>query len=571
MPFHNRNIQEVRMKKRLLSLLIAVITVISVTAVPAFAITQKEAEEKAARLIELIIYGEMYATQKSGGGTVKAMYPALVEAIKNDPALYDKLLGSYFENSDEYTTLLTPETINRNVYGAESVGLGFSFVPNEKATGLLIHTVVAGSPAETAGLHKGDTIVSIEGVDISKLPSNEAAEMLSSYSKQEGKTFTVGILHADGDREDVKITPAKYSIAAKNVTYGIRKSADGTEAGYIKIGSFLADTPAAYKAALDELEKKGVKNLVIDLRDNGGGDINVAYEMLNATIPASLPLYYRIEKNFIGPVTSDNATDFAPDIAVLINEETASAAELFTAVLQYNDVAAIVGDNSNGKASAQAVIKLSDGSYLAVTALTLKLPNGKSWEDTGVTPDIKAADDLKTEEIDEAFEAAVKVLDGKPATLKEPETFDFYLNCSADDTMFDVVNIVSAADPAYGKDVRFIFRSKNGVLLTMNAPEALFAYKTVWYTAFFDTAKYKAALTEAGYKDFEVLGTLQDDYGFDAKITLKTDVDAKYFYYWDAENGSYEAFDGKPSYKDGTLTFTTRYGGLIIVSETKIK
>ncbi|MDR0992727.1 MAG: PDZ domain-containing protein [Ruminococcus sp.] len=559
------------MKKRVLSLIIALITVISVTVIPAFAITTKEAEEKAMRLIELIIYGEMYATDDNGGGTVQAMYPALVEAIKKDPSLYDKLLESYLENSDEYTYFMTPEEFQQTLYGTESVSIGVKIENEDDSIGLTIFSVVTGSPAEAAGLHKGDKIVTVEGVDVSKLPVLEALEKLGLYATQEGKTFTVGVIHTDGTAEDIKLTPAKVNTAESNVTYEVKKSADGTEVGYIKIERFLAETHIDYIAALEEFEKKGIKNVVIDLRDNYGGETSTTYEMLNATIPANLPMYYTIEKDYIGISTSDNITDYAPDIAILQNKDTASTAETFAAVLQYHKVAAIVGENSYGKTDAQIVLELSDGSYIAFTADTIKLPNGKNWAKTGITPDIKAVDDPATADIDEVFEAAVKALDGKPEALKEPATFDFYLNCIDEESTIDANNVVFVADPMWGKEVRYIFRSPNGILLTMNTREAHASYNSYWYTAFFDTAKYKAALTKAGYTDFDVLGTYQEDYGFDAKITVKTDVDAKYFYYWDPDNGTYEAFDGKPVYTNGTLTFTTAKGGLIIISEKALK
>jgi carboxyl-terminal processing protease len=559
------------MKKRVLSLLIAVITVISATIIPAFAITQKEAEEKAARLIELIIYGEMYSTQENGGGTVEAMYPALAAAIKKDPSLYDKLLASYEDNSDDHSYFISAEQLQQMLYGTETVSIGIKIANEAGAIGILIAEVAPGSPAEAAGLHKGDKIVSVEGVDISEIPLNEASDAISPYAKQEGKSFTIGVIHSDGKTEDIKITPAKFGSVTNNVTYEIKKSADGTEIGYIKVSAFLADTHTAYIAALEEFEKQGVKNIVIDIRENGGGEVYTTFDMLNATIPASLPLYYTIEKDYIGPATSDNITDYAPDIAILVNKDTASTAETFAAVLQYHKAATIVGENTFGKTEGQIAIELSDGSYLLLTADKIKLPNGKDWNGKGITPDIKAVDDTATEDIDEAFEAAAAALDGKPEAFKEPATFDYYLNCAGDDSIINIKSVVSAADPLWGKDIRYIFRSPDGILLTMNTKEAYGAYKTYWYTSFFDTAKYKAALTKAGYENFDVIGSYQDDYGFDAKITLKTDVDAKYFYYWDSENGTYEAFDGKPSYKDGTLTFTTRYGGLIIISETKIK
>jgi carboxyl-terminal processing protease len=560
------------MKKRILSLIIAVITVITVTVIPAFAISDKEAEEKALTLIELILYGEMYSIQDNGGGTIEAMYPALVEAIKKDPTLYDKLVESYFDNSDEFTRSYSAETFQKTFYGTESVGIGVTFIIDETATGLVIQNVSVDSPAEAAGLHKGDEIVSIEGVDLSKLPVQDAVDVLLPYAQKEGKSFTVGIVHADGKTEDVKITPAKFGNAASSIDFGTVETDDGTEIGYIYISDFLIDTPQYYKTALDHFEKRGVKSVVIDVRGNLGGESGAMYEMLNATIPAKLPMYYNIEKNYIGIATSDDLTDYAPDIAILIDKDSASAAEAFTAILQHSKVAVVVGENSYGKAIGQINVPLSDGTYLALTALNIKLPNGKDWADKGVTPDVKAVDDLKTEDKDEAFEAAVKILDGTPEAIKSPTTFDYYINCIDDQSTIDVANIVATADNSYwGKDVRFIFRSQNGILLTMNTREAYGAYQTFWYTSFFDTAKYKAALNKAGYENLDVIGSYQTDYGFDAKITLKTDVDAKYFYYWDSDNGTYEAFDGKPSYKDGTLTFTTRKGGLIIIAETKIK
>jgi carboxyl-terminal processing protease len=561
------------MKKRILSLLIAALTVMSVTLVPIFAITDAEAEAKATELLTLIILGNEYSTLEDGGGTIYAMYPALVDAIKKDPSLYDKLYKSYFNNSDAYTRIYSEEQYQANIYGTETVGIGISFItPDDpKENGMIVSAIVSDSPADKAGIKKGDTVIAVNGEDISKLPFEEAYNKVIPLAKEKGKAFTLTIKTASGKTKDVKLAPAAINSAVSSVTFGLVETDRANDVGYIKISDFLIDTPQYFELALDSLEENDVKSLVIDLRGNLGGESNSVYECLNMIIPAEVPMYSIVEANGISLTTSDDLTDYAPDIVILVDNDTASASEVFAAVLQYNGIARLVGEKTYGKAIGQLNFDLGNGKYFALTALDCYLPNGKNWQGKGLTPDVKAADDVKTEDIDEAFEAAVAILDDKGFVPKEAATFDYYFNNIAEDDIVQISDIALGADKMWTKDVRYIFRSQSGILLTINCRDAYAAIKTYWYTGFYDTAKYKAALEKAGYKNFEVIGTYQDDFGFDAQITMKTDVNAKYFYYWDTENGTYEQFTGNPSYQNGTLTFTTKKGGVIIASETKLK
>jgi carboxyl-terminal processing protease len=560
------------MKKRILSLLIAVLTVMSVTLMPIFAITDAEAEAKATELLTLIILGNEYSTLEDGGGTIYAMYPALVEAIKKDPSLYDKLYKSYFDNSDAYTRIYSEEQYQANIYGTETVGIGLSFMTPEDPTenGMIVSAVVSDSPADKAGIKKGDTVIAVNGEDISKLPFAEAYTKVIPLAKEKGKAFTLTIKTADGKTKDVKITPAVINSAVSSVTSGIVETDRANDVGYIKISDFLIDTPQYFEVALDEFEKRDVKSLVIDLRGNLGGESNSVYECLNMIIPAEVPMYSMTQSSGLSLTTSDDTTDYAPDIVVLVDNDTASASEVFAAVLQYHDIARLVGERTYGKAIGQINFDLGNGKYFALTALECYLPNGKNWQGKGLTPDVKAVDDLKTADIDEAFDAAVKILDDTGFVPKEAATFDYYFDNIAEDSIVEISDIALGADKMWPKDVRYIYRSKSGIMLTINCRDAYEAIKLYWYTGFYDTAKYKAALDKAGYKNFEVIGTHQDDFGFDAQITMKTDVDAKYFYYWNTEDGTYEAFTGKPIYQNGTLTFTTKKGGVIIAAEEKL-
>jgi carboxyl-terminal processing protease len=557
------------MKKRIISLLIAALTVMSVTIMPIFAITDAEAKAQAYELIQLIILGNEYSTDEDGGATILAMYPALAEAIKNDPALYTKLKNAFFESADEYTKLYTEEQFEGNLYGTGTVGIGVVFYLEDTDVGLVLSAVTSNSPAEKAGLKKGDEIIAVEGTDLSKLTYEEAYALLIPYAQKEGEAFTITVKSGDKTK-DVKLTPAVINNAIDSVVSGIVETEDKGNVGYILVTDFYVDTPDYFQVSLDALEKQGVTSLIIDLRGNGGGDVEAVYTMLNAIMPAELPMYYMLENNGISLTTSDDLTDFTPDIVILTDENTASASEAFAGILQYNGIARLVGEKTFGKAIGQSHFDLGNGTYFAITSLEMFLPNGKNWNGKGLTPDVKAVDDPATEDVDEAFEAAVAILDDKGADIKEPATFDYYFNNQTEDSFVEIATVAVGADPMWTKDVRYIFRSENGCLLTMNCSDAYAAIKTGWYVGFYDAADYKAKLEKAGYKNFEVIATVAADYGFDAKITLKTDVNAKYFYYWDTKNGTYEAFTGTPYYSNDTLTFTTKKGGVIIAAEEKL-
>jgi carboxyl-terminal processing protease len=559
------------MKKRIISLLIAALMVVTVTVTPIFAITDEEAEALAFKLIQVIVLGNEYSTQPDGDGTIMAMYPALAAAIKKDPTLYDKLMDGYFANSDKYTKFYTADQFETNTYGKKRIGIGITFISEESAGKLVVQGVTKGSPAEKAGIHKGDTIIAVNGENIEKLSFDDAYAKLLTFAQIEGKSFTVTVLHTDGKTADVKITPAEIGSAVDSVVSGMIDLEDGKEVGYIGITNFLEDTPQYYQNALEYLEEKGIKSVIIDLRGNGGGGVDAVYEILNATIPGKLPMYTIVENKRLSIATSDAITDYNPDYVILTDSHTASASELFASVLQYHGIARVVGEKTYGKAIGQATFDLGDGSYFSITSLEAFLPNGKNWQGTGVAIDVKATDDLKTTDVDEALDAAVEILDDTGAVIKEPATYDFYFNGENGETYTDIAKVALAANPQWDKDVRFIFRSENGILLTMNCREAYAAVRTGWFTGFAVAQKYKDALVKAGYKDFELIASNEEDYGFDAKITLKTDVDAKYFYYWNPEDGTYEEFSGKPVYSGGVLTFTTRKGGLIIASAERIK
>jgi carboxyl-terminal processing protease len=557
------------MKKRIISFIIAALTVMTVTVMPIFAITDAEAKAQAYELIQLIILGNEYSTDEDGGATILSMYPALTEAIKNDPTLYTKLKDGFFKNADKYTKIYTEEQFGSNLYGTGTIGIGVVFYLEDEDIGLVISAVTSNSPADKAGLKKGDEIIAVEGTDISKLTYDEAYAMILPYALMEGKSFTITVKSGDKTK-DVKLTPALINTSLDSVVSGTVETEEKGTVGYIYVSDFYVDTPEYFQIALDGLEKQGVKSLVIDLRGNGGGDVEAVYEMLNSIMPAELPMYYLLENNGISLTTSDDLTDFAPDIVILTDENTASSAEAFAGILQYHGIARLVGEKTYGKAIGQSYFDLGSGNYLAITSLEMFLPNGKNWNTKGLTPDVKATDDPDTEEEDEAFNAAVAILDDKGADLKEPATFDYYFNNQDENSSVEIASVAVGADPMWPKDVRFIFRSKNGYLLTMNCRDAYAAVKTGWYVGFYDASEYKEKLEKAGHKNFEVIATVAADYGFDAKITLKTDVNAKYFYYWDTKNGTYEEFTGSPYYANGTLTFTTKKGGVIIAAEDKL-
>jgi carboxyl-terminal processing protease len=262
-------------------------------------------------------------------------------------------------------------------------GVGISVVKTGNYT--LIANVIENSPAETAGLKRGDVILEIDGSNAyDKLPSEIAGMIRGEINTS--RTIKV----ARGNLENVvTIEVTIKSVTSQSIDYQVFK--EGNQViGYVQITGFSGETFKQFKDAIVALEKSNITDIILDVRNNPGGSLNTVLDMLDYLIDTDKPLMYsRNKKGEMREYAQDKfKTTVDYDVMVLINENSASASEIFAATL--NEIAGypLIGKTTYGKGTMQGTFLLNVGQTTAVK-LTIEnwlTPNKKSIQGIGVAP-----------------------------------------------------------------------------------------------------------------------------------------------------------------------------------------
>lgn len=304
---------------------------------------------------------------------------------------------------EDYTTYYTPEefaSVMESSSGKYS-GIG-AYVSQNMSTGII--TIVKpfeGAPAAEAGILKDDILYAVEGEEVTGEDLNMVVARLKG---EEGTAVNVTIYRASEDQYiDFEVTRAVVNVPT--VSY---KMLDD-QIGYIQISEFEQVTAEQFDAAVDDLEAQGMKSLIFDLRDNGGGLLDSVCDILDTVLPKEL-LVYTEDKD------GNREEEWAMDddridvpMAVLVNGNTASASEIFTGALKDYDEAEIIGTTTFGKGIVQSIIPMSDGSAIKLTSAKYYTPSGVCIHGTGIEPDQTVEYDREAEE-DNQLQAAVDYL-----------------------------------------------------------------------------------------------------------------------------------------------------------------
>jgi carboxyl-terminal processing protease len=349
---------------------------------------------------------------ESGGLTAEATeliednyYRKVDESELIDSSLAGMARGLRRRFHDRFSEYFPPEVLerfNEEIEGRFS-GIGLTVV--EVKPGLRVEKVFKGSPAEKARIAAGDVIVSVEGRDISGLSSTESTELIKG---PEGTDVGIGVRkRGTGRVEDLTLTRAQISVPVVASTV---LETGGRQFGYVRLASFSEGSHAYVRRAVERVRRRGAEGLIIDLRGNGGGLLEEA--VLNASI--FLPKGTRVvstRSRTQGDAVYDALGDNLPPqpIVVLIDRNTASAAEILTAALAEKAGAEVVGTRSYGKGVFQQEVSLSNGGALKLTIGEYYTPNGENLAGKGIHPDVYVRDDPATKR-DEGRERALEVL-----------------------------------------------------------------------------------------------------------------------------------------------------------------
>lgn len=300
--------------------------------------------------------------------------------------------------NDPYSAYMTKEEFksDEESYNAEYSGVGITFEKNEQGDYEVV-SVSKGSPAGKAGIVPGDYLLTVDGKTY-----DEIDVMAANIRGERGTQVTLEVMH-EGDKKEVTMT--RDTIHHETVEY--RMLDDQT--GYIQITEFIEKTGEDFDRALHAVEDRGAKNLVLDLRNNGGGLVDECAQVADEFLDAGV-ITYIVDKN--GKEETCDAKDGKTGLktAVLVNGYSASASEILTGALQDNGIP-VVGEKTFGKGVIQVTLPQKDGSGLKLTIMEYLTPKKHRVHKEGVTPDTVIEDDKDTEadeQLDKARELVEK-------------------------------------------------------------------------------------------------------------------------------------------------------------------
>ena len=311
---------------------------------------------------------------------------------------------------DKYAKYYSKEEFDRLMEDSsgEYSGVGISIIMNDDGQ-IVVYKVFPGSPAEEAGVHATDIIVEADGVrDFEDLDS-----LVSIVRGEEGTTVNLTFLRGE---EEYSATLERKTIITPSVEIRMLEN----NIGYLSISSFDKATVSQFNDALKALEDEGMEALIIDVRDNPGGDYDAVVAMADRVLPEGTIITTRNKEGVVREEKSDEEHQVRVPMAVLINANTASASELFSGAIQDYHLGYIVGETSYGKGVVQSIFRLNDGSGMKFTTETYYTPSGRCVDGEGVIPDYAVEippeayeDGVITDEEDLQLQKAIELLSGE--------------------------------------------------------------------------------------------------------------------------------------------------------------
>ncbi len=337
------------------------------------------------------------------------------EEVDENVLLEGSIAGMANSLQDPYTVYFTKDQMALFMERSRGSYVGIGVTVNMPEDGIL--TVVEpfeDSPAIEAGIKMGDKIVKVDGEDVTTIRDSDM--IVSMIKGEENTTVEITVYRPSEERYiDFEIT--RKTIKIVNVTSEMLQN----NIGYIRISMFDGECAHYFGMHLNQLLDKGMEGLIIDVRDNPGGDLNEVVAIADRLVPEGLIVYMEDRAGNRMEKTSDK-TELNKPIAILINEYSASASEILAGAVKDHKKGTLVGQKTFGKGLVQNVVELDDGSGLKLTTATYFTPAGINIHKKGIEPDIKVELDEESrllpvsqlpKEEDKQLQEAIKVIKSK--------------------------------------------------------------------------------------------------------------------------------------------------------------
>jgi carboxyl-terminal processing protease len=331
-------------------------------------------------------------------------------------ALVDKGLEAGVKSLDDrFSAYFDPKQYKEFEEATDGAFEGVGMNVAEVEPGLRVLTVFDDSPAKSGGIRSGDVITAVDGHSLAGKTSEQATTLIKGPA---GTPVTLTLVRGKAAPRDVRLVRAKVDVP---VVESDMEQSGGRKIAHVRLSSFTSGAHGEVREAVDKLLGKGAQGVVLDLRNNGGGLLNEAVLISSIFIDDGTIVSTdgRTRPKRVFEATGD-AIDPKIPVVVLVNGESASASEIVTGALQDRHRAEVVGTHTFGKGVFQEVRRLSNGGALDITVGEYFTPSGRNLggggvkQGAGIQPDVKAEDDPKTKNRDEALDVAVKTVAHEP-------------------------------------------------------------------------------------------------------------------------------------------------------------
>ncbi len=312
---------------------------------------------------------------------------------------------SVYYNKEDYQQMLVSTT-------GEYYGIGAGLQQDKETMVVTISKVYDGTPSQEAGLLVDDVVLSVDGTEGTSM---EVTDLVTLIRGEEGTTVHLAVYRPSTGEN------LEFDVERKNITLpSVAHEMLSDRIGYILIESFERNTGKQFAEAYRDLQSQGVRALIIDLRYNGGGLVDSVVEILDDILPEGLLVYVKDKAGNRKDYTSSGDTQIDLPIAVLINQDSASASEIFAGAIKDYEYGTLIGTKTFGKGIVQNIFPLEDGDAVKLTTAKYFTPKGNYIHGVGIEPDIELAyeylnpDGEKYEkQYDNQLQKAIEVLQGK--------------------------------------------------------------------------------------------------------------------------------------------------------------
>ena len=342
--------------------------------------SEEEAERTDTTSGAAIEWSKVSEKEEASYNTIDDYYLNEIDNDKIQNGIYKGMVDSL---GDPYTVYYNSEEYKQFTSSSSGTysGIGVAVSQNVTTGAITIVKTFKKGSGEKEGMKPGDVIYKVEGKKIEGL---ELSKVVSMIKGEEGTFVKVTVLR---DGKEIEFNLERKKLEVDTVNYRM-EDRSGKKIGYISVSEFDEVTASQFKSAISELSKEGMEGLVIDLRDNPGGLLDVTCEMLDRMIKKGL-LVYTVDK--YGKRVDEDATDsdsFDKPVAILVNGNSASASEVFSGAMKDYKAATLVGTKTFGKGIVQSIVPFGDGTAMKVTVSKYYTPNGVNIHGTGIEPDV---------------------------------------------------------------------------------------------------------------------------------------------------------------------------------------